>query len=135
MYYNNKRLALSIFWIVLGAALIWLGIAEKIDSTYFSGMGGALIAVGVLQTVRIFKYRKNVEYKERIDTELNDERNNFLAMKSWSYTGKTVVLLEAVGILIAFLLRQEAVSQILSYSVCLIVLAYWISYMILSKKY
>ena len=135
MYYNNKRLALSIFWILLGEVLIWFSIAGKIDSAYFSGLGGALIAGGVLQMMRISKYRKNVEYKEKIDTELSDERNKFLAMKSWFYTGKIVALIEAVGILIAFLLRQEAVAQTLSYSVCLLALVYWISYMILSKKY
>ncbi|MBO4897662.1 MAG: hypothetical protein J5590_05135 [Clostridia bacterium] len=135
MYYNNKRLALSIFWIILGAVLIWLGIAGEIDGTYFSGMGGAFTAVGVLQTIRILKYRNDEGYKERIDTELNDERNNFLAMKSWSYTGKIVVLIEGVGMLTAYLLRQETVVQVLSYSVCLLALVYWISYMILSKKY
>ena len=47
MYYNNKRLALSVFWIILGAALFILSITEVIDSALYSGMGGALIAVGI----------------------------------------------------------------------------------------
>ena len=132
MYYNNKRLALSIFWIILGAVLICLGIAEIIDVAYFSGMGGALLAVGVLQTIRIFKYRNNEEYKEKTDRELNDERNKFLAMKSWSYTGKIVVLIEGIGMRAAYILKQETIMMVLSYSVCLIVLTYWLSYMILS---
>lgn len=135
MYYNNKRMALSIFWIILGAALVVLSITEVLNSSYFSGMGGGLIAIGVLQTVRIFKYRNNTEYREKIDTEISDERNEFLHMKSWSYTGKAVVLIESIGMLFAYLLRQETALQILSYSVCLMVLVYWIVYMILTRKY
>ena len=31
--YNNKRLALSIFWVVLGLVLVVLSVAKVIDST------------------------------------------------------------------------------------------------------
>ena len=49
---TNKRLALSIFWIIAGVALMVLSIAEVLDSSLYSGMGGALAAVGILQTIR-----------------------------------------------------------------------------------
>ena len=67
MYYNNRRLLLSVFWTVLGAVLLTLSIMEKIDSGIFSGMGGALMAIGILQIIRNVKYRKNSDYKEKID--------------------------------------------------------------------
>ena len=85
MYYNNKRLALIVFWIVLGAVLVVLTVTEVLDSSIYSGMGGALMAVGTLQLIRAVKYRKDSEYKEKVDTELGDERNRFLRMKSWSW--------------------------------------------------
>ena len=78
MYYNNKRLALSVFWVVLGAALLVLSIAEVLDSSVYAGMGGALIAVGVFQVLRNLRYRKDSDYREKIDTEAGDERNHFL---------------------------------------------------------
>ena len=38
MYYNNKRLALSIFWAFLGVVLMVLSITEVLDSSLYSGL-------------------------------------------------------------------------------------------------
>ena len=42
------RMVLSIFWVLLGAVLLGLGMAEIIDS-FWSGMGGGFIAVSILR--------------------------------------------------------------------------------------
>ena len=133
--YNNKRLALSIFWVVLGLVLFVLSEAEILDSSYFSGMGVALAVVGSLQVIRNLRYRKDAEYKEKIDIEVTDERNRFLRLQSWAWTGYIVVMVEAAGSIAAHVLGQEIVGQVLSYSVCLIICVYWISWFILSRKY
>ena len=132
--YNNKRLILSICWMILGAVLVGFSVAGKLDPVY-SGMGGALIAVGALQVIRNIRYRSDKAYRENIDTEVNDERNRFLRMKSWAYAGYIVVLIEGIGVVIATVTGNETVRSVLAYSVCLIVAAYWISYVILSRKY
>ena len=135
MYYNNRRLALSIFWAVVGIVLIVLSVAEVLDSSLYAGMGGGLTAVGVLQSIRNIRYRKDAEYREKIDIEYSDERSRFLRMKSWSWAGYIVVLVEAVGVVVATILGEETIRMVLSYSVCLILVAYWVSYLILGKKY
>ena len=135
MYYNNKRLALTVFWIVLGAVLVVLTVTEVLDSSIYSGMGGALMAVGTLQLIRAVKYRKDSEYKEKVDTELGDERNRFLRMKSWSWAGYFTILIEGIGAIIAMALGERTVQLVLSYSVWLVLVIYWIAYLILSKKY
>lgn len=135
MYYNNKRLALSIFWAVVGLVLTVLSVTEVLDSSIYSGMGGGLMAVGVLQAIRNVKYRKDADYREKIDVEANDERNRFLRMKSWSWAGYIAILVESVGVIVAIILGEETVRLILSLSVCLILVAYWVSYLILSRKY
>jgi hypothetical protein len=134
MYYNNRRLALSIFWVILGAALVALSAVGVLDSSLYSGMGGALIVVGILQIARNMKYRRDPDYREKIDTE-NDERGKFLRMKSWSWAGYLVVLIEGVGVIVAMVLGEHTVQLILSYSVCLILCLYWIAYLVLSRKY
>ena len=133
--YNNKRLALSIFYVVLGLVFTALSIAGVSDSPYLSGMGGGLTVVGALQLIRNLRYRKDAAYREKIDTEMQDERNSFLRMKSWAWTGYIVVLAEGIGVLVAWALGQEQVMQVLSYSVCLILCVYWITWLILSRKY
>ena len=135
MYYNNKRLALSIFWMVLGIVLIILTVTDVLDQSIYAGMGGALTTVGFLQMMRNLRYRKDEDYREKIDTEFGDERNSFLRMKSWAWTGYIVVLAEGIGVVIAMITGQELVCKVLSYSVCLIVGVYWITYMVLSRKY
>ena len=132
---NNRRLVLSIFWVVLGLVLVVLSIAEVLDSSVYAGMGGALTAVGALQVIRNLRYRGNEEYREKVDTEVNDERNRFLRMKSWSWAGYIVVLVEAIGVIVAMIMGKDTVQMILAYSVCLILCAYWISYLVLSRKY
>lgn len=133
--YNNKKLFLSIFWVILGAVLFGLSFAGKADASIYSGMGGALMAIGALQILKNFKYRSDSEYREKIDTEVEDERNKFLRMKSWSWTGYIIVLGEAAASLVAMFAGAHEIQMILSYSVCLMLLVYWITYMILSRKY
>ena len=129
---NNKRLVLSIFWIVLGITLVILSIAEVLDDSVYSGMGGALTAVGALQLMRNLKYRRDPEYREKIDTELSDERNRFLQMKSWSWAGYIAVMVQAAASVAAYFMGQRTVQLVLWYSICLLVLAYCVSWMILS---
>lgn len=135
MYYDNKRLILSIFWIVLGVVLVALTLTGVLDSGIYSGMGGALIAVGILQVARNLRYRNDPGYSEKIDTLASDERIRFIRMQSWSWAGYAVVLIEGIGTVVALILGQHLVQMVLAYSVCLTVCAYWISFMILSRKY
>lgn len=135
MYYNKKKLVLSIFWIVLGAALLALSIAEVLDSSFCSGFGGGFLAVGILQLIRNLKYGKDAGYREKVDTELNDERNRFLAMKSWSWTGPVVILAFGIGTIVSTITGQHMFQLFFANSVCFILLVYWIAYLIAGRKY
>ena len=132
--YDNKRLFLSIFWVTLGAVLLILAVTEKLDSLY-AGMGGGLLVVGALQIARNLRYRRDPAYREKIDTEVSDERNRFLRMKSWSWAGYITVIAEGIAAVVAAVRGQETVQMVLSYSVCLLIGAYYISYLVLSRKY
>ena len=134
MYYNNKRLLLSIFWIVLGIVILIMAMTEKLDAVY-GGMGGALIAVGAMQVMRNLRYRNNPEYREKIDIESNDERNRYIRMKAWSYTGYITILgLCAAGIVFYYVMGNKELGQPVMMTVCFMLVVYWISYYILSKK-
>ena len=135
MYYNNKKLLLSIFWMILGAVLLGLSVTEVLDSSMYAGMGGALITVGALQTVQNLRYRKDPEYREKVDTEANDERNSFLRMKSWSWTGCIVVLAEGFGSVAAMVLGKRELQLTLACSVWLIMVVNSICFFIISKKH
>ena len=133
MYYNNKKLALSIFWVVLGLTLLVLNLVGVLDDLY-SSMGIALIIVGGLQVWRTLKYRRDPEYREKIDIAAGDERNRAIRMQSWAWAGYIVVLGEMVASLVAFFMGQILVQRVLMLSACALLVIYWVTYVILSKK-
>ena len=68
---NNKRFIASIVEIILGVVLSVCGAIGLLDS-YWTGMGGGLIGVGIVFLIRSIRYRRNPEYKEEVDIEMSD---------------------------------------------------------------
>lgn len=130
----EKKIYLNIFWVITGAVLIACGIFDIVDS-FWSGMGGALIGVGVIRIVQFVKFRKNPEYREKVETEYNDERNKFISLNAWAWSGYAFVLINAVGTIAFKIAGNEILSQYCANAVCLVVILYWVSYMILRRKY
>ena len=130
----NKRFIASIIEIVVGLGLLLLRFFDVIDD-FWSGMGTALIVVGVLQLIRHIRYKTNETYKAAMDVELNDERNKFLSMKAWSWAGYLFVMIAAVAAIVLKICGLDEYVFFASGSVCLIIILYWVSYMIVRKKY
>ena len=131
---NNRRMLASVVWMVLGVVLFACGIAGMVDG-FWSGMGGGLIGVGVVQLVRMIRYQNNPEYKEAVDTAAKDERNRFLSNKAWAWAGYLYVLAAAVGAFVFKLVGRDELSIFCGSGVAVLVLFYWISYCWLRKKY
>ena len=131
---KNYRFLLSFFWLLLGIVLCVCNSLGLIEDYWFS-MGFALIAVSILQIIRQIRYRTNEEYREKFDTASKDERNRFLANKAWAWAGYLFVLTGGVGTIAFKLLGREDLMMMASFSVCLMILFYWGSYMVLRKKY
>ena len=130
----EKKIYLDIFYIIFGAGLLVCGIFEIVDS-FWSGMGGALIGVGAIRMIQFVKFRKNSEYREKIETETKDERNKFISLNAWAWSGYAFVLLNAIGTIGFKIAGNDTLSQYCSYAVCLVLILYWISYLVLRKKY
>lgn len=129
-----KRYLANVIEIFVGVILSVLGFTGILDS-YWSGMGTALIVVGVLMLVRQLRYKTNAEYREKMDVEVNDERNKYLRRLAWSWSGYLFVMLGAVASIVFRILGMNLYSQFSAYCVCLIMVLYWISYLILQKKH
>ncbi len=131
---NDWRFIVNILEILIGAALLVLGLTGVVDE-FWEGMGTALIVVGMLLFIRQIRYRTNAEFKEEVDVKEKDERNRFIAMKSWSWAGYTYVMVAAVGTIVARILGRDDIMMMLSGSVCFILVFYWLFYLILQKRY
>lgn len=131
---NDRRMLACVIYMILGVALVVLGILEILDS-FWSGMGGALIAVGAVRTIGILRYRKDEAYRERMEVEMGDERNHFIRNKAWAWAGYLFVLIAAICTIVFRLVGQEMLSMAASFAVSILVVLYWVCYLVLKKKY
>ena len=131
---NNRRMIVFIIYLLLGAGLMALGVAGVLDS-FWSGMGGALIAVGVIRMIRFFRYSKDESYREKMEIETKDERSRFIRNKAWAWAGYLFVLIAAVSTIVLKLVGQELLSMAASIAICVLLVLYWGCYLVLQKKY
>ena len=131
---NTKRFIASIVEIILGFSL-WICSAIGLIDSYWGGMGGGLIGVGIIFLIRSIRYKRDPEYKEEYDIEMNDERNKFIRQKAWSWAGYLYMMLAAVGSIGFKLLGREDLMFFCSGSVCLVLVLYLISYVVVKNKY
>ena len=131
---KDRRIIACIIYLILGIVLMILGMLDILDS-FWSGMGGALIAVGVVRMVHILRYRNDEAYRENMEIETKDERNQFIRNKAWAWAGYLFVLIAAISTIVLKLLGQDLLSIAAGFAVSILVLLYWVCYWVLKKKY
>ena len=129
-----KRIISYLLVAAVGAVLVFLGIKGTVDS-FWSGMGSALIVVSALRFIQMYRYSKDDKYRERLNTEVSDERNRFIRSKAWAWAGYLFILISAVASIAFRVLGQELLSYAASVAVFLIVVLYWVANVILKRKY
>ena len=130
----ERRALVSVVWVILGIGLMIAGWVTEMDE-YWSGLGTAFAFVGVLKLFRWGKYTRDAEYRDKVKVEVKDERNRFLAAKAWGWAGYLFVVIAAFASIALRIAGQEMLSTAAGLAVCLIVVLYWLSFLILRKKY
>ena len=130
----NRRNFLFIFYVLFGLLLQWMGYTGAVDS-FWGGVGTSLMLVGILRAVRLYRVSSDEAYREQVEISVADERNRFLKTKAWSWAGYMFTLVAACATIGLKILGQDLLSLAAGYSVCLLILLYWGSYLVLQKKY
>ena len=131
---KDKHYIYPIICLILGAVLVGLSIAGLTDE-FWSGMGSALVVIGVCRLLRAVRLRKNDGYREKMAVTETDERLHFIRTKAWAWAGYLFIIMGSVSVILFRLLGQNAISYAASCAVCLLMVLYWICFMILKKKY
>ena len=134
MMKNNRKILSYGTYILLGVILWILGMAEIVDE-FWSGMGSALVLVGILRLVRMYRFKNDEAYREKMEIETTDERNKFIRNKAWAWAGYLFILISACSVIILKVMGQEVLSMAASGALCLMLVLYYVSYFILRKKY
>ena len=130
----DKKSTYPIALIIAGLALIGLGFVEIVDE-FWSGMGSALLVIGIIRLLRFYRLKKNEAYRDKMETAVTDERNQFIRMKAWSWAGYLFIMVSAIATIIFRVLGHDLLCQVASGAVCLMLVLYWVSYFVLKKKY
>ena len=131
---HTRRIVAYGFMALFGVILLVLGCMEVIDG-FWSGMGSALVAISVLRFMQTIRYHKDESYREKMETQVSDERNHFIRNKAWAWAGYLFLLIAAISTIVLRVMGQELLSYAASLAVGLLALLYWISYIVLQKKY
>lgn len=137
MDYKRKlkiRLYFAIGYIILGLAMIVVFNIINAQNTFWSSMGLALMIIGIARVRNHFRITKNEETIKKCEIAETDERNISIANRAKSISFFVYVIVASLSVIVLQLLEQTVAATIISYSVCLLVLIYWISYLIISKK-
>ena len=131
---QKVKLSFNIVYVIVGAVLIGFALFEKLDS-FWSGMGSALLVVGLINLIKIHRQNKSEEYREKLEIELTDERNQFIRNKAWAWSGYLFVLISAVACIVFKVMNLDQLSLYASFSVCLVLVLFWASHAIIKRKY
>ena len=128
------KLSFNIVYVIIGCILIGFAVLEKLDS-FWSGMGSALLVVGLINLLKFHRLNKNEEYREKMEIEISDERLQFIRNKAWAWSGYLFVLISAVACIVFKVMNLDQLSLYASFSVCLVLVLFWASHTIIKRKY
>ena len=131
----KNRLYIAISYLILGAFLIVYDLITHPKNDFGLVFGIAMLIMGIL---RIFQYRRitssdqSIKERQMVET---DERNKMIAERARSWAFSLYFLLSGITVIILSFLGRHEIATPISYSVLLLVVFYWVSYLILRRKY
>ena len=130
---KKRNFVFSIIWIVLGIVLAVCGTRHRIDS-FWTGFGGGLLVIGILQLLRQLKYRTDENYREKFDVDCTDERNRYIRNQALASAASAYIVVAALAIVALKIAGRETLLLGISVSVGALMVLYWIFYFYLRAK-
>ena len=131
----KKRILTARIFLIAGPLLMAVSIWRNLDNEFFFAWGTALMVIGI---VRLRQYRKLMASPEAMraqEVAETDERNIMLANKAKSYAFFWYVLICSVAVIVLEFMNQVQIATSLAFSVCFLILLYWVCYYVLRRKY
>ena len=129
-----KQLGFSLLWIIIGIILIICNLTDTLDA-FWGGLGGGFLMVGLLQMIRQIRFRFSDSYREKIETEQNDERNRHLIATAWASAACSYLFIAAIALIVFKIIGHDELIMGISLSIGLLVLLFIVMYIYLKKKY
>ncbi len=128
------RLWTAIAYMIVGAAVVLLGILLEWENTVYSSVGIALFVVGVARIRRHIAVTKSEERMRKQEILETDERNIYVMNKAKSIACSLYLLIGCVAVIVLEIMQKTALAQVVFACLMVLVVIYWITYWIVRKK-
>ena len=130
----KTRLYFAIAFIVLGITLIAASFITKTENHFISSFGLALVVTGIARTRRYFIITKNEERIKKAEISETDERNIFIQHKARGAAFYIYLLVSGLSVIVLSFISAHEAAKWISFSMCVLVVIYWISYLVYQRK-
>lgn len=130
----KSRLKITVGYIAIGIILVILNLTKIIENEYLMTFGITLALIGGLKIIQYKRITKNEETIRSRKIEETDERNIANIHKAKSAAFGWYLIIICILVTVMSVMGEREYSKILALNVCLLVLLYWISYFIYSRK-
>ena len=130
----RTRLYLAISYIVIGAVMIAASFITKTTNEFVSSFGFALLLIGLVRIRNYFIITKNDETIKKQEIAETDERNISIANRAKSLSFTLYVFAASIAVIVLQILEMGELASVIGFTVCALIIIYWISYFIIRKK-
>ena len=130
----KTRLYVAMAFIAFGIMLIAVSFITKTDNYFISSFGLALVVMGIARTKRYFIITKSEDRIRKTEISETDERNISIHQKARGAAFSAYLIISGITVIVLSFLGIHEVAKWISYSMCLLMILFWISYFVYQKK-
>ena len=128
------RFYFAVSYIIIGLTMIIVSFIIDGTSEYLSPFGTALLVVGIARARNHFLITKDDETIKKQQIVETDERIISISRKAKSFTLNLYIILACVSVIVLQILKITELATTIGLTVCVLLVIYWISYFVISKK-
>ena len=129
------RFWVAVSYILLGLGTIVVALVINPKNDFLSSFGFAITVIGGVRLRNYFIITKSEERIKAQEIAEKDERNIAIADKAKSFSFMLYVFIACLAIIVLQVLKKTQIAMVLSCSVCLLLVIYWIAYFVNAKKF
>lgn len=130
----KTRRNVMISYMAIGVVLIALNLLKLVENEYLLSLGITLAFLGFIKLLQYLRITKDEESIRKRRIEETDERNIANSHKAKSAAFGYYVIIACLAVVVLEILGEKEYSKFLAFSVCALLILYWISYFIYSRK-
>ena len=131
----QQRRIIGISYILLGLVLIIADMLKGFENNYFTSFGIALIFMGILRLLQYRKITQDDKSMRKREVTESDERTRMIAERARSWAFSISITGAGIVVIVLGLLGHHEEALPFAWYVCGMVVLYWISFVIIRKKY